>query len=315
MKRTAIGFALVLALGCDDNGTQMDAGPPDTGAPRVRCPTRNVPAPEEQMPPCCYRFDQSGQQSAPEMRLTFLRLVEPEGSILTSALVSNLLNTAMQEETFNWLFRVEGADGDGPVNIVTGFGRREAERTYAFSTGEAGGDPAAWCPVEIAATLSGETVSSDPLSGSVTVPIFDEDNVTVQLELTLRQVQILEATWSEMRNCVGERAGNTFLPAGTLTAFIEVESARTGMISTSGIETTVCAAIAGTNIDDAEYCDTTPQSEWATQPNALCDDTGCTLNPEGTTDVCDPASTCNAWQLVGEFAAGGVDISNGLCGG
>lgn len=323
MKRTALGLALVLALGCDDNGTTMDAGTtdagrPDTGMPSVQCPRppmANVPAPEEQMLPCCYRFDQSGQQDAPEMRLTYLRLTEPAGSVLTSTLVGNLLNTAIQEEGFNWLFRVEGAEDDGPVTIVTGFGRREAARTYAFSSGAASGDPDAWCPVQIGGTLSGETVTSEPLAGSITVPVFDEESETVQFELVLRQVEIVEATWSEMRNCVGERTRNGFEPGGRLRAFIEVDVAKMGMISTSLIETSVCTAIAGPDLSDITYCDTTPQSEWSTKPNALCDDTGCRLNTEGMTDVCDPDTTCNAWLLAAEFAAAGVDISNGLCGG
>lgn len=325
MRVSAIGFALLLvltgALGCDGNGGG-DAGPPDSGradvpAPMAMCPTTDTPAPEEQMLPCCYRYDQAGQQDAPEMRLTYLRLVAPEGSTLTSMTLATILNQAMQEETFNWLFRVEGADADGPVNIITGFGRREAGGTYAFSSGAAGGDPATWCPVDIPATLTGDTVESEPLDGSITVPIFDEDNVTVQLELQLRQVQITESTWSEDRNCVGVRGLRpyTYEPAGTLTAFIEVEPARSGMIAVPPIETTVCAAIAGTSLGNAEYCETTPQSEWATKPDSLCDATGCRLNPPGTTTVCDPSTTCNAWQLVANYAAAGVDITNGLCSG
>lgn len=321
MRLIATSFSLLLVLGgvlgCDGEMATPDAGPerPDTGPPMAMCPTTMTPAPEEQMLPCCYRFDQAGQQAAPEMRLTYLRLVAPEGSTLTSNTLATILNQAMQEETFNWLFRVDGADADGPVDIITGFGRRETSGTYAFSSGAAGGDPATWCPVTIPATLTGETVESEAIPGSITVPIFDEDNVTVQLELTLRQVQITESTWSENRNCVGERGlrAYTYEPAGTLTAFIEVEQARTGMISVPPVETTVCAAIAGPSLGDATYCDTTAQAEWQTKPDSLCDASGCTLNPAGTTDVCDPDSTCNAWQLVANYAAAGVDISNGAC--
>ncbi len=197
--RLATFFASVMvlggALGCDGGGGEEDAGPerPDTGPPMAMCPTTGTPAPEEQMLPCCFRFDQSGQHDAPEMRLTYIRLVEPEGT-LTSMTLATILNQAMQEETFNWLFRVEGADADGDVNIVTGFGRREADGTYAFSNGTASGDPDTWCPVELPATLTGETVESEAIPGSITVPIFNMDSTAVQLELTLRQIQITEST-------------------------------------------------------------------------------------------------------------------------
>src|SRR5687767_5602328 len=127
------GFACALlalggltTMGCGDGG-EPDAGtdsggPVDAGCPMVpaldegvrptsaECPTEETPAPEEQMGTCCWRDSNADQQDAPEMRLTYVRLVAPVGSMLSSMTLGSILNRAMQLEDFNWLFRVEGAD-------------------------------------------------------------------------------------------------------------------------------------------------------------------------------------------------------------
>lgn len=319
------GLALVLALGCGGgNETDGGVGPTDGGCPvplalptgtrpaSVTCPTE-APSPEEQMGTCCYRRSNADQLDAPEMRLTYLRIVAPVNSTLTSQILTTILGQAMQDETFNWLFRVEGAGADGDVNIVTGFGRRQTDGTYAFSSGT-GDDPARWCPVSIPATLSGETVTSGPIEGAVTVPIFDEAGENVQIELTLRQVAIDTSTWGEDRSCVGWKVSRplTYQPAGQLSGFIERDAARTAMINVPPVNTTVCSAIAGEDLGDAAYCDR-PQSEWRIPPDSLCDASGCRANRPCEADVCDPATTCNAWRIVAHFAAAGVDITNGRC--
>jgi hypothetical protein len=324
--------ALALSAGCDDNtatedgGTDADTAPIDAGCPMipalpegtrpatVTCPTDvGTPAPEEQMGACCYRNSNAAQLDAPEMRLTYLDIVAPIGSPLSSMTVRRVLNEAMQQEEFNWLFRVEGAGADGDVDIITGFGRRQTDGTYAFSTGAAEGDPDAWCPVDLAASLSGETVTSAPLDGAITVPIFDEAGTMVQVELTLRNVAIDTSTWAEERSCVGWKTNRpfTYQPEAILSGFIEVEPARTGIIMTPGVETSVCAALAGAL--SLTYCDDNPQSDWMIKPDSLCDATGCRSNEPCMSDVCDPATECNAWRLVAHFAAAGVDITNGLC--
>lgn len=315
MNMRALTFFVIglVAAGCD-NTSGTDAGV-DSGPPPRLCPsTPDVPAPEELMGPCCWRNDNSTQQDAPEFRLTYLELIEPVGSPLASMTLRTVLNGAMQDETFSWLFRTEGAAADGPVTIVTGYGKRQADGTYMFSAGAADGDPDAWCPVSIPATLAGETVTSDPIVGAVTIPIFDDTGTILQVELTLRNISIDNATWTEARACVGFKTARpfTYTPDAQLTAFIEVEPSRTQVIMVPPVETTVCAAIAGA-IDDPTYCEVVPRNMWMTMPNSLCDAAGCTKNTDGMTDVCDPATTCNAWQVRGAFAAGGVDITNGTC--
>jgi len=270
------------------------------------------------MGPCCWRDDNSTQQDAPEFRLTYLQIDEPASSPLSSLTLRGVLNRSMQDETFSWLIRV-GAAADGPVTLTTGYGSRQSDGTYAFSRGAADGDPDAWCPVEIQATLAGENVTSEPITGAVTIPVFDDTGTTLQFELTLRSLSIQEATLSEARACIGAKASRpfTYRPAAQLTAFVEVEPSRMQVIAVPPIETTVCSAIAG-SLADGMYCDN-PQDTWATQPDSFCDASGCTRNAAGMTDVCDPTglvateTTCNAWQLVAGFAAAGVDITNDTC--
>ncbi len=337
MRLTSVRFVLVLtaigglALGCDGPGG-TDAGPVahDAGCPMVpalqegtppdppiACPDTDTPAPEEQMGSCCWRHSNADQLDTPEFRLTYLNIVAPMGSALASSTLTRILAESMQQEHFNWLVRGEGSGGDGPITITTGFGRRQADGTYAFASGSAGpdGDPDSWCPVTMDATLTGEEVSSTAIEGAITVPIFDTTGTALQLELTLRQVAIDTATMSEDRSCIGWNMPRnfTYFPEGQLSGYIEVASARDGMIDVPPVVTTVCAAIAG-SLSDATYCDR-DQSEWATMPDSLCDESGCRTNAPCSSDICDPATTCNAWRIVAQFAAAGVDITNGLCGG
>ena len=43
----------------------------------------------------------------------------------------------------------------------------------------------------------------------------------------------------------------------------------------------------------------TPRAMWSNQPDALCDESGCT-------ETCDGASTCNAWKIEAAFSALGL---------
>jgi hypothetical protein len=64
-----------------------------------------------------------------------------------------------------------------------------------------------------------------------------------------------------------------------------------------------------------DYCEVNDQSEWAIEPDSLCDEKGCRRAPR-TRRTCGPRATeCNAWRFVAHFAGAGVDIANGLCGG
>jgi hypothetical protein len=309
---TLSSLALALA-GCpsdpvpgNDAGMSDDTGGPTEDAPvMASCPSRGVPSPEEQMLPCCYRYSQADQQAAPELRLRFLAIDEPAMSPLASPTVEGVLNTGLSEETFNWLFRTTGADGDGPVEISTGYGVRNPDGTYTLGSAE-------YPPITLMGTLTGETVSTDTVAGPLEIPVFDETGMVLQVVLSLRSIRVTDVVWSESRSCVGRLTGRTFEPAGNLEGFITVEDARAGSINVPPIMSTLCSVIAGELATPAgmpPMCDR-PQTEWTAKPDSLCDASGCMANPAGSTSVCDPDTTCNAWRLAARFAAVGIDITD-----
>jgi hypothetical protein len=286
--------------GGDTGGSTLDTGPAS-----ATCPSRNVPSPEEQMLPCCYRYSQADQQATPEMRLRFIEIDEPAMSPLASTAVESVLNNGLQEETFNWLFRTTGAAADGPIEISTGYGVRNADGTYTLGSAE-------YPPITLPGTLADETVTTDTVLGPLAIPIFDETGTILQIVLTLRSVRVVEANLTDMRNCIGTRRGNSFTTDASLEGFVTVADAREGMINVPPIMSTLCSVIAGELATPAgmmPMCDR-PQSTWTAKPDSLCDDMGCEANPAGSTSVCDPDTTCNAWRLLANFAAVGIDITD-----
>ncbi len=311
-------MASALAIGCggDPAPAGVDGGSGDAGAPNYCTVTTDGGVAGEG--PCCYRDSQADALDAPELRLRYIDILAPEGSPLMSLVLLSVLNDALALNTFAWLIRVEGADGDGPVNVVTGFGLNNPDGTYTFPTGTTADplDLPRYAPVMLAGTLTGEVVTTDRFDGSLTVPVLNTEGTDVQLELVLRNIRVTRSELSAERSCIGAAAPRgRYTTAAELDGFIEVESARTGMVVSGPVMTTVCAAIAG-DLSDAAYCDQ-PQSAWATQPDSLCDAAGCTRNAEGMEDLCDTAGdsttglpACNAWRLVAEFAAHGVEITD-----
>jgi len=301
--------SLALALaGCPSTPAGNDAGMvggDDTGAAMQRCPMTMVPSPEEQMLPCCYRFSQADQQDTPEMRLRFIQIDEPAMSPIASTAVETVLNPGLQEETFNWLFRTTGAGMGGTVDISTGYGVRNMDGTYTLGSTE-------YPPIMLPGTLTGESVMTETVLGPLDIPVFDETGTVLQLVLTLRSVRVIEANMTDMRNCIGARRGNSFTTDASLEGFIAVEDALEGMINVPPIMSTLCSVIAGELATPAgmmPLCDR-PRSEWDALPDSLCTETGCMANPAGSTSVCDPLTTCNAWRLLANFAAVGIEITD-----
>lgn len=339
MLRGWVGLACVLAasalaVGCDDGDptpvdgggvdafmgctplqelTLADAGPPPA-SPTCTAPDGGTPG----MGSCCFQDSQADATAAPELRLRFLDILAPQGSPLMSTLLLGVLNDALALNTFAWLIRVEGADADGPVNVVTGFGLTNPDGTYSFPDGTSADplDLPAYAPAMIPGTITGEYVTTERHSGSLTVPVLNTEGTAVQLELVLRNIQVINSAFNSDRSCVGFAiARGRFETGAILDGFIEVESARTGMVVSGPVMTTVCAAIAG-DLTNADYCDA-DQSEWETPPDSYCDATGCTANTSCEEDVCDREGdtagglpACNAWRLVAEFAAQGVEITD-----
>ena len=104
------------------------------------------------------------------------------------------------------------------------------------------------------------------------------------------------------RTCVGERRASSYETGpGRFGGFITVEDAKSHRVVVgSTLDTTLCMFVAGM-ATEAGACDDTPQTDWPVPPNSLCDGSGCGLGG------CD-ASTCNAWQILSELAAHGVEI-------
>jgi len=320
----ALAGAFLVGCGDDDVGVtpvDMGSGGTDLGPVTPVCPD-DAPAPDNQMGACCSRASNADRLDAPELRLAALRLTAPMGT-LTSAVLRTVLNTSFDGERFNWLIQASDAPttGNGPVMIRTGYGERATDGTFAFTMGAApatGGDVNRWNPITVTGTMTGENVATPAYEGSgpLTIPVFDEaDPTLLVVELPVFGLELLSAPLTESRSCIGSRGTSSYNTAagGTLRAFIRVEDARTRMVTVgTAVNASLCAVIAG-SLMDAAYCEM-PQSAWAAKPNSRCGATGCEANAAGATDVCDPTMTgatgCNAWELLGEFAAQGVDITN-----
>lgn len=317
----ALGVLIALA-GCNPapgpgNDAAVDTGTPgndaaaDTGPVMITCPTGMVPNPSEQMGPCCYRVSQAAHLAMPELRLRYLHLTAPAGSALVTATVQNVLNGSLTNETFNWLMRGSGGTGDGPITITTGFGTRDATAgTYAFST------MAAYAPVMLNGTITGETVTTQPDPGVLVVPVFDAAGVVLQVQLSLHNVSVVTSTFSEQRSCIGALATHgAFTTAATLSGYLTVTDTRGSMINVDPIHAELCTLVASHNLTDptsGPYC-AQAQSTWTVMPDSRCPATGPCVHDTGSGSVCSHdgtgATPCNAWQLVSDFAAVGVEIN------
>jgi len=167
-----------------------------------------IPADTELTGSCCHRTLDANQTTAPEMRVSYVQLTEPRGSQLTSSTILNVLNKSVGEERFNWLMRLTPGTGNA-ISIETGFGRRNgttSPSSYHFSTTP---DPAAWTSVTVNAMIDGDTVTSEPFDGTVTLPVLDpNDDTMATIELALRNVQIVTAELRDNRACIGWNGSN-----------------------------------------------------------------------------------------------------------
>lgn len=296
---------------CSAMNFLADAGPACERTGESVCPVTGSPGPCNQAGACCYRTENSGDRAAnPEFRLAAVVMETP--STLAAGAVTNLLSTAFNEERFNWLIRVEGADADGDVVITTGFGNRSNDGTYAFVSGIAptcSGAADRWDPVTLMGHLTGDTITTDVQTEAFTVPVFAETG-ELSIELPLQSLKLEHMDMTENRSCIGSRLPTSFdVDAGQLTAFMTVEAADGGNVALApGFTPTLCELITGA---PGSCADNPDRTGWdASLPDSLCGDEGCEKNADDMSDVCDPLTTCNAWQLVGNFAAQGVDITD-----
>ena len=326
MKRfqwLVVGLALTgLAVGCGDDDGGTDSGTADSGTADAsmdaamelcestpatmppECPSgMGIPDEEGLMGACCYRASNASRPDAPEFRVSALRIREP--ATLSASLVRSALTTALDEERFNWLIRITGADSDGDVTIETGFGQRNADATFSFASGgaPAPGDPNRWNPLSVTGTISGETITAPPIAETFTVPILDAEGTSVVLELPLRSFELECSVMSDDRSCIGERDGRVYQTNhGHLKTYVTVADAMMGRVEIPPIMASLCNFIAGMT-SNTGACTDVPQADWPTPPNARCEGGSCS-------ESCDPATDCNAWRISGGFAAHGVEITD-----
>lgn len=275
-----------------------------TGHRCVGCPDV-APNPDELMMPCCFRASNAERLDGPEFRVTNLQISEPEGTALTSSAVLNILAEAVEDERFNWLMRAT-VDGTN-VTVETGYGEWDgATSTYNFVDGvaPAPGDVNRWNPITIEGTLEGDTFSAPPVPGSFTVPIFDESGENLDLELPLNSFEVVSATFSEERTCIGTRINDgagyrNYETAGDVRTYITVADAEISIVTQLAGQS-LCNLISGSD------CAEDATGDWRNTPNAICDTDG------NCTAACDYAATmdCNAWEIRGQFAAAGVEIAD-----
>lgn len=309
-----VALVAMLAIGCGDDSPAMDSSVPDatpgdsatdtpTDTPVVmaNCP-EVAPAFEELMGGCCWRASNADRPEAPEFRIAALKIDEPAS--LANTIVRQALNSALDEERFNWLISVEGAAADGTIQVTTGFGQRNTDNTFSYIMGgaPAPGDVDRWNPVTADATLAGESFNAEAFTNAFTVPILEDDGVAVVIELPLQAFQLVNLTMSEDRSCSGVRRPASYTTDDAeINTYVTIADAMEGQVELPPISTSLCNFIAGMTSETGP-CTDLPQGDWPVPPNALCDAGACS-------DTCDAATTCNAWRIRGGFAAHGIEIT------
>lgn len=300
-----LSFALAACGGSDGGGNKGDAAVTKDGG-NADCPTASK---KDQgaglMGSCCFRKSNADSLDAPELRLSSINLTAP--AALASPIINGALQNFLDDETFNWLVRFDGLDGDEPT-YTTGFGEQADDASYSFR------NPSdEFAPATGTGELDGESFSAGPAMETIIVPILDPETLEPTVRFALTNLSIVKANLSESRTCVGTRDGDKYtVQDGKLTSFITKEAAEPAIVTIEGaLETSLCDLLAGmptTEYVEAEAC-AGNQAEWRYPPNALCDETACTADP-GDGSVC-TSDTCNAWYLEADFGAHGVEITDG----
>ena len=315
-----LAVCAALAGGCKSNTTTMtttDGGTTVDSSTPI-CPIYDAPAGKGgTIEPCCALQSNASRLDRAQLRLAGLSIGAPAGT-LSSTILHRVLQQAFDKELFNWLLELQDApmSGMGSVTVLTGYGTVDTNNNFAFvhnAAPTATGDAGRWNPVTLQGMMDGEVLTTQPFPGVLTVPVFSlTDPTMVTIELPLYDVQIANATFNTNRSCIGGRSRIDFDPThGQIAAFLRVaDSMQPLSVPDLGINNSnLCATVSG-QLTNGAYCTSTPQAMWLVKPNALCDSHGCVANMTGTTTVCDPGTTCNAWQVTAGFAAQGINIDN-----
>lgn len=296
-----------MAAGCSGaSGTRGDAVRPaddaraagaDAGTVR-RCPAAGPTPGEQQLGDCCYRRANADRWAQPQFRVAGLQFNQPQS--LANPLLASVTTNAIDEERFNWIFALEGADDDGAVTIRTGSARRQRDGRFAFTRGAGG---IGWDPVTIEGTLLGAIWQGGPIAQPVALVIFNPDGERVDAELPIRELRLLRAVMAPDRNCIGKRLLTSYDTGdGEVSGYLTLEDAGKVSVGIGGLDPIrLCMVLLGQPAARGE-CSALPRTEWQFPPDARCDAAGCRAG------ACDPLGDCNAWVVRGTFAAQAVAL-------
>lgn len=309
MRKGLLSILLILsvsALACgDDKKNGGNGGGDQDASVQAECPTASkLDEGEGLMGSCCYRKSNAESLEAPELRLSSIKITAP--AALSTAIINGALQNFLDDETFNWLVRLDGLDGDDPT-YTTGFGEQNPDASYSFrpSSDE-------FAPATGSGALADETFSAGPATETIIVPILDAETLEPTVRFALTNLSIVKAALSESRSCVGTRGEDAYdVDSGELTAFVTKEAAAEARVTIEGaLDSSLCDLLSGniTTEFDPETACTGDQTEWTYPPDALCGEETCEADP-GDGSVC-AADECNAWFLEAKFAAQGVEITD-----
>ena len=256
--------------------------------------------------PCCARRSNQDQLDSPELRIAAFDIRSPE--VLSTPLINGLINSFLDQETFNWIVQIAGADSDGEILVRTGSGVRDPEAGRFWFADEMDLEP-----ITLKAQLSKEVVSSAASNTFFVLPIFDElpsagRIIEPAVQIPIRGLTLIGLPLTEARSCVGERGtgdnSGRYTTPGMLDGYITVSDAMDVLVG-DPVNNMLC------NILSCDLtcgdCETTPVEQWTHQPDSICDSEGCTQN-QSDNMICDPLTECNAWKLTANIAAHAVDI-------
>jgi len=93
----------------------------------------------------------------------------------------------------------------------------------------------------------------------------------------------------------------------SIQTFVTIADAQAGVVDLPPINTSLCNFVRGASAASGDCMDVDPAT-WTVQPDARCEAGSCTETCTPGTELTN-TSTCNAWKLLGGFAAQGVTIN------
>lgn len=234
------------------------------------------------MSPFCPRFVDNNMMR-PKFVLTQIDVQTPR-TLAAATPVGRILNDAIRNGVFAWgvdinfmTNRVRTGTLAQPIMVRSGTGYYAEAFRFVNGGAPMPGMPNRWNPLDVAATISGETVSSE-MTPLITIPVYDANmRANLLTELPLQNARIRDLRLTANRNCIGTAkfAGalgfnscgplnnnwNTsegMTPAGVLEAVITVEDAL--RIQVVSLNMPLCTLIAGGSCTDAMGMPINPMS-------------------------------------------------------